>query len=94
MAACPPNARMDLPEVAIALNDSSSLLSLHRLADAAHRIRAMLHAAEALTEQHTLSSQDRMALDGLLLVGRECTEELIWRIDQLSTQSSAGKAVV
>lgn len=65
--------------------------TLHRLADAAHRVRAMLHAAETLTEKHALTVQDRMALDGLLLVCRECTDELLLRIEQLYAQPPSGR---
>jgi len=84
---------VEVCEVSGAQDGLCSPRALHRLADAAHRVRAMLHAAEALTEKHTLTVQDRMALDGLLVVGRECTEELLWRIEQLSAQPSCGRVL-
>lgn len=65
-------------------SDVPSLSSLHTLADAAHRLRAIIHAAETLTEKQILTELDRAALDGLLMVGRDCTTQLIGDIEQLN----------
>jgi hypothetical protein len=62
---------------------SREYITVRLISDAARRLLEIFNVADVLTEKPDLTETDLIALDVLLIAGRDNAEELIWQIEQL-----------